>query len=206
VNYMKGIVTDATTKKSLEATFELIDLVTGETFIKSTSDAVTGEFLVSIPANKNYALNVSKNGYLFHSENFSIKESKQNEPYVKNVELTPMSVGTAVVLRNVFFETGSAELKTESTTELNKLVDLLKKNPSMKIEISGHTDNVGSKESNLKLSDNRSKSVSTYLISKGIEADRLTNKGFGDSKPMDTNDTEQGRANNRRTEFKVTSI
>jgi outer membrane protein OmpA-like peptidoglycan-associated protein/tetratricopeptide (TPR) repeat protein len=206
VNYMKGIVTDAVTKKNLEATFELIDLVTGETFIKSTSDAITGEFLVSIPANKNYALNVSKNGYLFHSENFTIKESKQKEPYVKNVELTPVSVGTAVVLRNVFFETGSAELKTESTTELNKLVDLLKKNPSMKIEISGHTDNVGSKESNLKLSDNRSKSVSTYLISKGIEAGRLTNKGFGDSKPMDTNETEQGRANNRRTEFKVTSI
>lgn len=207
VSYMKGIVSDIDTKKLLDATFELIDLQTGQVVVRSTSDPVTGDFLVCIPANKDYALNVSKNGYLFHSENFSLKESKTvNEPFVKNVELTPIAKDKPVVLRNVFFATASSVLKPESTVELDKLVDFLKKNPSIKIEISGHTDNVGSKESNLKLSDDRSKSVSNYLISKGIQADRLTNKGFGDTKPIDTNETEQGRANNRRTEFKITTI
>lgn len=207
VTYMKGRVSDAQSKKMLEAQFELIDLKTGEVIVKSMSDKVSGEFLVCIPANRDYALNVSRNGYLFYSENFSLKESKTiNEPVLKNVELTPIQKDVPVVLRNIFFETGSAELKPESRVELDKLVDLLKKNPSMKIEISGHTDNVGSKESNLKLSDNRAKSVSTYLTGKGIVADRLSTKGYGDSKPIDDNTTEQGRANNRRTEFKVTQI
>lgn len=207
VTYMKGRVSDATTKKMLEAGFELIDLKTGEVVVKSTSDKVSGEFLVCIPANRDYALNVSKNGYLFHSENFSLREVKTvGEPFRKNVELTPIRVDVPVVLRNIFFETGSAELKSESRVELDKLVELLQKNPGMQIEISGHTDNVGGKEFNLKLSDNRAKSVSAYLVSKGIRAERLTTKGFGDSKPIDDNATEQGRANNRRTEFKVTHI
>lgn len=206
VTYMKGTVTDASDKKPLEARFELIDLKTGEVVVKSMSDRESGEFLVSIPANRDYALNVSKNGYLFHSENFSLKEKITNEPYVKNVELTAIQKDVPVVLRNIFFETGSAELKPESRVELDKLVDLLVKNPGMKIELAGHTDNVGSKESNLKLSDNRAKSVSSYLNGKGIAADRLSTKGYGDTKPIDDNTTEQGRANNRRTEFKVTQI
>lgn len=206
VTYMKGVVTDASDKKPLEAQFELIDLKTGDLVVKSMSDKVTGEFLVCIPANRDYALNVSRSGYLFHSENFSLKESKTNEPFLKNVQLTPIQKDVPVVLRNIFFETGSAELKPESRVELDKLVELLTQNPTINIEISGHTDNVGSKESNLKLSDNRAKSVSTYLIGKGIAADRLSNKGYGDSKPIDDNNTEQGRANNRRTEFKITRI
>lgn len=207
VTYMKGRVSDASSQKMLEAGFELIDLKTGEVVVKSVSDKVSGEFLVCIPVNRDYALNVSKNGYLFHSENFALKESKSvNEPITKNVQLVPIRVDESVVLRNIFFETGSAELKPESTVELDKLVDLLKKNPTMKIEISGHTDNVGGKESNLKLSDNRARSVSGYLTKAGIPAERLTTKGYGDTKPIDDNGTEAGRANNRRTEFKVTNI
>lgn len=206
VSYMKGIVSDAKDKKFLEASFELIDLKTGQTVVKSQSDRVTGDFLVCIPANRDYALNVSKDGYLFHSENFSLTESSSNEPFTKNVELTPIAVGVPVVLRNVFFETGSAALKNESRVELDKLVDMLRKNPNMKIEVSGHTDNVGSKESNLKLSDNRAASVKDYLVKAGIQADRITTKGFGDTKPVDDNGTDKGRANNRRTEFKVTNI
>ena len=207
VTYMKGIISDADTKKLLEATFELIDLKTGKVVIKSNSDAMTGEFLVCIPADRDYALNVSKTGYIFHSENFSLQATQNREPITKNIELVAPKISDApIVLRNIFFATGSAELKPESYVELNKLVDLLNANPTMKIQVMGHTDNVGSKESNLILSDNRAKSVSGYLISKGIQADRLTNKGYGDTKPIDTNNTEEGRANNRRTEFKVTGI
>lgn len=207
VTYMKGRVTDAYTAASLEARFELIDLESGEVIIQSFSDKISGEFLVAIPVNRNYALNVSRNGYLFHSENFELKEVKDRvEPYRKNVKLTPVNTGQSVVLKNIFFETGSAQLKNESRVELDKLVELLQKNPTMKIEISGHTDNVGSKESNMKLSDERAKSVVNYLVKAGINSSRLTFKGYGDTQPVDDNNTAEGRANNRRTEFKVTEI
>lgn len=206
VTYMKGLVTDASSNIPLEANFELINLKTGKTVISSKSDPVSGEFIVSIPAGNDYALNVSKEGYLFHSENFSLTQSSEDEPYLKNVKLNIIRVNEEVVLRNIFFETGSAELKPESYVELDKLVELLTQNPKIKIEIAGHTDNVGAKDANMKLSDQRAKSVSNYLESKGILSSRLTNKGYGDTKPVDDNNTVEGRANNRRTEFKITGI
>jgi outer membrane protein OmpA-like peptidoglycan-associated protein/Tfp pilus assembly protein PilF len=207
VSYMKGIVTDANTHANLNASFELIDLKTGKVVVQSESDAVSGEFLVSIPGNRDYALNVSKNGYLFYSANFALLGStEKTKPFLKNVELTPIRVDETVVLRNIFFATGSAELQPESRVELEKLLSLLQKNPSIKIEISGHTDNVGSKESNLKLSENRASAVRQYLESKGIATGRISTKGFGDSVPIDNNTSEEGRANNRRTEFKITGI
>ncbi len=107
------------------------------------------------------------------------------------------------MLKNIFFDTDKYELKPASTTEFEKLLELLKKNPKMKIEISGHTDNVGDAKYNQVLSENRAKAVYNYLINHGITAERLTYKGYGKTVPIDTNDTEAGRANNRRTEFKV---
>jgi outer membrane protein OmpA-like peptidoglycan-associated protein len=108
-----------------------------------------------------------------------------------------------VVLKNIFFDTDKYDLKSESTAELEKLTELLKNNPLMKIEISGHTDNVGEMKYNQVLSENRAKAVYDYLIAHGIAKERLTYKGYGQTKPIDTNDTDAGRANNRRTEFKV---
>jgi outer membrane protein OmpA-like peptidoglycan-associated protein len=107
------------------------------------------------------------------------------------------------VLNNVFFETNKWDLKPESMIELNRLVDLLQANLDKKIEIGGHTDNVGSDEANLTLSNNRAQSVVDYLIKKGVAPDRLTAKGYGETQPIATNDTDAGRAKNRRTEFKV---
>lgn len=206
VSYMKGKVYDAENKNPLEANFQLIDLATGKTIIEALSNPGNGEFLVCLPANKNYALNVSKNGYLFYSENFSLKEGGTNlQPLKKDVPLSPIKEGEKVVLKNVFFETAKFDLKEESKIELDKLVAFLQKNSTLKIEISGHTDNQGDKKSNLTLSDNRSKSVSTYLISKGIAADRLTSKGYGDTMPIADNNTSEGRSLNRRTEFKIIS-
>jgi outer membrane protein OmpA-like peptidoglycan-associated protein len=117
--------------------------------------------------------------------------------------LQKLRPGASIVLNNVFFETNKWDLKPESLVELNRLVDLLSANPDKKIEIGGHTDNVGSDESNQTLSQNRAKSVVDYLVKKGIDATRLSSKGYGETTPVATNDTDEGRAKNRRTEFKV---
>ncbi len=204
VNYMKGKVYDSETNRNLEARFELINLENGEMVMQSKSNALSGEFLVCLPVDKNYALNISKEGYLFYSENFSMEGNhSEMKPFLKDLPLKPIKVGASVVLKNIFFETDQFNLKPESKVELNKLMTFLMQNPRMKIEISGHTDNVGTEKYNLTLSDNRAKSVFDYLIANGVVSTRLTYKGYGWSKPIESNDTESGRANNRRTEFKV---
>ncbi len=205
VSYMKGKVFDIETKKPLSATFELIDLATGKVVVSSTSNEVSGEFLVSLPTGKSYALNVSKDGYLFFSENFELKNSKSSEPYNKDVPMKPIKAGESMVLKNIFFETDKYELKDESRIELNKLVSFLNKNPKIKFEVSGHTDNVGTKPYNQTLSERRARSVYDYLLSKGITADRMTSKGYGDTKPVAENTNDKGRALNRRTEFMIVS-
>ena len=208
VNYVKGKVFDADTKKRLKAKFELIDLETAKIVVESHSNSINGEYLVCLPIDKNYALNVSKKGYLFYSENFSLKNlADPSKPYFIDVALQPIKVGEKVVLKNIFFETDSYELKLESKAELEKLIYYMKENPGIKVEISGHTDNVGSKEHNKKLSHNRAKSVFEYLTQDFPSlTERLTYKGYDYSEPIATNDTEEGRAKNRRTEFKIIGI
>ena len=203
VSYTLGMVYDADTKKPLEANFQLIDLATEEVVVKSHSDEVNGEFLVCLPPNRDYALNVSKEGYLFHSENFSLKTSKNAEPYKLLIPLQDIAIDKPVVLKNVFFETAKYNLVDASKVELNKLLNFLNNNPSITIEVGGHTDNQGDKVSNQLLSENRAKSVMTYLITNGISEARISAKGYGDEKPIADNVTEEGRAKNRRTEFKI---
>jgi outer membrane protein OmpA-like peptidoglycan-associated protein/Tfp pilus assembly protein PilF len=203
VTYVEGIVSDKLSFKKLEAHLELIDLETGKTITESYSNKGTGDFLLCIPSGKDYALNVSKEGYLFHSENFSLKNFKGYEPYRLDIQLQKLRPGATIVLNNVFFETNKFDLLPASMIELNRLVTLLQQNPEKKIEIGGHTDNVGSDEANLNLSNQRAASVVAYLVKKGIAADRLAAKGYGETLPIATNDTDAGRAKNRRTEFKV---
>ena len=206
VTYVKGKVFDVDTKKMLDAKLELLDLETSKVVTEIYSNAITGEYLVCLPANKNYAFNASRNGYLFYSENFSLINRKNpEEPFLMDIPLKPIKTGEKVVLKNIFFETGKYNLKDESRSELNKLGDFLIKNPKVKIEVSGHTDNVGDQKMNQTLSLNRAKSVYDFLITNGIAAERLTYKGFGETQPVDSNDAEKGRAANRRTEFKVIS-
>lgn len=204
VTFFKGKVFDDANKQPLEAAFELIDIATGKTVVYSTSDSQTGEFLLCLPINKHYALNVNKEHYLFYSESFELNDiASKTEPVKKDIPLKHIKVDETVVLNNVFFDTDKFILKPESYIELNKLVDLLQQNTGIRIEISGHTDNVGGKEHNEKLSSNRAKAVADYLISKGIASNRLTSIGYGYSKPIATNETEVGRAQNRRTEFRI---
>jgi len=204
VTYMKGIVYDAETNERLQANFELFDLKKQKLEISSYSSFGTGEFLLCLNCNFNYALNVSKSGYLFFSQNFNLLENySSHQPFLMNIPLQPIKAGKKFVLENVFFETDSYELKAESFTELNKLIDFLTNNKTIRIEIGGHTDNVGGEAYNMRLSENRAKTVYNYLINKGIAANRLTFAGYGYFQALDTNDTETGRARNRRTEVKI---
>ncbi len=206
VTYLKGKIFDELTKQNLQADFEIINLKTGEVATRSKSDAKTGNFLVSLPTDQDYALNVSAEKYLFYSENFSVSKDKEKTPYVKDIALKPILVGESMVLKNTFFETNKWELKPESKIELDKLVAFMTKNKSIRVQIIGHTDNVGNPKSNQTLSENRAGAVYDYLIEKGIMSNRLSFKGMGETSPVDTNHTEEGRANNRRTECKITGI
>ena len=203
--YAKGKVFDAVTQLPLGAEIEVMDLKTAASVVKWNSNSATGEFLICLPVNREYAFNVSRDGYLFRSENFSFRENKDYEPIAINIPLTPIAKDSFVVLKNVFFETDKYDLKDESKAELNKLAEFLNKNKTLKIELSGHTDNVGDKKHNKTLSENRAKSVYNYLVANGIPAERLTFKGYGDSRPVVPNDSAEHRQMNRRTEFKVIS-
>lgn len=204
VSYFKGFVFNSVNKRPVEAGFELIDLQTGKTIVNSHSEPVRGEFLVTLPSGRDYALHVSSPGYLFYSENFSIPETRSGfEPVVYNIPLQPLQEGEEVVLRNVFFETDQYTLKAESQVELDRLVLLLRNNPKLRIEVSGHTDDQGTDAYNLSLSTNRARVVYEYLISAAVPASRLEYKGYGEKVPVAPNTTEEGRKQNRRTTFRV---
>lgn len=205
VTLLKGTVTDKITKLPLGAQIEIVDNSIGQPIATFTANSATGKYLVSLPSGKNYGIAVKMDGYLFHSENFDIPATSSYQEITKDVELEKIAVGAAIVLRNVFFDYNKSTLKPESSTELDRLVKILQENPSIRIELSGHTDNTGTDDYNQRLSENRAKSCVDYLIGKGIAASRLEYKGYGESKPIDTNNTEEGRANNRRTEFKIIS-
>ena len=204
VTYIKGKVFDENTYEPLHAAIEMIDLNTNEVTTSTFSDPVSGEFLACILTGSNIMMNVSHPYYLLYSENFQIEKNyTELEPYLKNIALKRPEVGESFVLRNVFFDFDKSTLKKESEVELNKLADYLASNKGIKIEIGGHTDNQGSESYNERLSSDRAKAVYDYLVNKGIDSKRMTYKGYGMSKPIASNDTEEGRALNRRTEFTI---
>jgi outer membrane protein OmpA-like peptidoglycan-associated protein len=205
ITLLKGIITDAFTNKPLEATIELIDNVKNEVLATFKSNSATGKYLVSLPSGKNYGISVKADNYLFHSENFDLPANADYQEVTKDIALKNVSVGTKIVLKNIFFDFNKSTLRPESTAELERLIKLLNDVPNMRIEISGHTDNKGSAEYNQKLSESRSKSVVDYLVSKGVNSGRLEFKGYGLTQPIASNDTEEGRQENRRTEFKILS-
>ncbi len=203
VSYLKGKVVDRETGLALQADYELIGISSQEILVESTTDQ-NGNFLVCLPAGNNYGLNVRKTGYLFYSGSFMLEgEHGAATPFIKQIPLNPVRAGEKMLLSNVFFEVDSWLLKNESRAELNNLVDLLKENIEVVVEIGGYTDSTGSDEHNLVLSERRARSVVDYLVSKGIEADRLKPKGYGNASPVGDNVTTEGRRLNRRTEVKI---
>lgn len=202
-NYVKGIVRDKKTRQPLAATIELINLENNETESLVSSDSVSGAYLIVLTQGAEYALYVNRKAYLFRSLNFNYSALKDYEPIVLDIDLEKAEEGTTAVLQNIFFDVDKYDLKEKSVTELEKILKFLKENPSFKVEISGHTDNVGADAYNLQLSQRRAQSVFNYLVENGIDARRLSPRGYGASKPLALNTTEEGRQQNRRIEFKL---
>ncbi|MGM0477643.1 MAG: OmpA family protein [Bacteroidota bacterium] len=199
----KGKTIDAISRKPVEGQIEITDNETGNVIEEISTNSASGKFLVSLEAGKNYGIAVKSDGYLFHSENFDIPQGSAYNLVNKTIELKNIAVGSKIALRNIFFDVGKAKLRSESNAELDRLVKLLEDVPALKIEISGHTDNTGSASLNKELSQNRAEAVVNYLQGKGINSSRLTAKGYGSSKPVASNNTSEGRQENRRTEFEI---
>ena len=202
--WVKGKVFDKKTNAGLPSSVELTDISTRKIISRLQTDE-EGNYLVTLPVGKDYAFNVNRKGYLFYSDNFSMTPDRNDSSLTVNIPLQPIEAGAMIVLKNIFFDSKKWELKEESKTELNQVVSLMTDNPQLKILISGHTDNVGSAADNLALSNNRAKAVITYFQQNGIDVKRLSSKGFGASKPIASNDTENGKAQNRRTELNIIS-
>ncbi len=200
----KGKIIDELAQKPVKADIEIVDNESGEPVRTVQSNKATGKFLISLPAGKNYGIRVEAEGYLFHSENFDLPKDDDYNLVQKTIGLKNIEVGSKIALRNVFFETGKAEIQRASHTELDRLVELLEEVPALTIELSGHTDNQGSEKLNKELSQKRAEAVREYLINEGIDGSRLTAKGYGSEQPVATNKTKAGRQKNRRTEFKIT--
>ncbi len=200
---LKGKVVDAETGLPIAAEIEVIDLDLNQTVGKFNNDTKTGEYLISLPAGKNYGTVITSKGYLFESENFDLLDPKGYKEVTKNVEMKPIKPGNGIVLHNIFFETGIYTLKETSKNELVRIIDLMKIYPSLKVEIQGNTDNVGGEAFNIDLSQKRANVVKDYLTVRGIDATRLVAVGNGYSKPRATNDTPEGKALNRRIEMVV---
>ncbi len=190
----------------IKVQIDVTDAATGQVIAKPQSLSTTGNFKVAIPSGKSYDFVFNKSGYLFQSLNVLIPDTIGYEKDLKEIVLQKVEVGKKIVLNNIFFDAGQSALRQESFKELESTIKLMSTMTTLQIEISGHTDNVGSSSSNKKLSEERAKAVVDYLISKGADAKRLQFKGYGSSQPIASNGDDAGRQKNRRTEFKVLKV
>ncbi len=199
----RGLVIDKNTREKLSAKVDIVDNEKGVSIFSANVDPELG-FVLSLPAGKNYGIAVEKEGYLFYSDNFIVEKKSGFKEYDVIVELEKVQVGAVLRLKNVFFDFDKSDLKPESTAELNRLVKLLEQYPNIRIQLEGHTDWDGTDEYNQGLSERRVTSVRDYLISHGVPATKIAGIiGYGESKPIDTNETVEGRANNRRVELRI---
>ena len=203
--WVEGRVHDGKTGQGLPSAVELVDLADGRVSSRVQTDE-EGRYLVTLPVGRDYGFHVDRKGYLFHSGNFPFAQKTPDSTYRLDIPLRPIEKDANIVLKNIFFATNSFELKPESTSELDIIVRLMLENPTLGVRIDGHTDNVGRQADNMTLSNNRARSVVAYLTSKGVPAQRLSHKGFGSTKPVADNATEEGRSQNRRTELSVTAF
>jgi len=201
-SYVRGRVYDQKTNQSLGAQIELYDVEKNKRIAKVSADSLNGQYLMVLPEGSEYAFYVNKKGYLFKSLSFNYR-GETFEPLEIDIPLNPIEAGTKTVLKNIFFEFDKYEVQPASHTELNKVVGFMKENPDLSVEISGHTDNQGSIAYNQQLSEKRAHAVYNYLIEKGVPKLRLKYKGYGQQFPIASNETEEGRRQNRRIEFEI---
>lgn len=204
--FVRGIVKDSVTNVPVFAALQVIDVETGDTLRDVRSGRSDGKFLMSLPGGHEYAVYAKAPRYLFTSEHFSLTNLDEETYFDLTILMKPLREGMQIVLPNIFFETGSYELKTSSNAELATLKEFLDRNRTIRIELQGHTDDVGTDSDNLTLSQRRAESVRQALIDLGVAPARLTATGYGESVPIAGNDTEEGRAQNRRTEMKIIEV
>ena len=201
---VKGIIIDENTGKPIDAVIQIIDNETNEVVYETTSNSNTGEYLVSLPPGKNYGIAIKKDGYLFHTENFDLVETEGGYTEVKqDVKMVNVEENSIVTLNNLFFDVGNAEISKNSYAELNTAIEFMNDNPDIKVEIQGHTDNVGGLEFNKKLSQDRANAVVNYMVEHGIDRNRLVPVGYWYKSPQGDNNSREGRAKNRRVELKI---
>ena len=201
-SYVFGKVMDGETNTPLKATVSLINLDSNNSVEKVRSDSVTGDYLIVITQGAQYGLFAESEGYLYKSENFNLTE-KLLIPVKINLKLEKIKPGARVVLKNIFFDFDSYNLTSTSKAELNRVLHLLNTNKTLRVEISGYTDNVGTEKYNLELSEKRAEAVYNYLVKNGVDKTKLGFRGYGASNFLNSNNTEEERAKNRRIEFKV---
>jgi outer membrane protein OmpA-like peptidoglycan-associated protein len=200
---VSGKVLNSKTQKPTAAMIRFDDLKTGKEVGEARVDPKTGDYKIALPAGKNYGYHAAAPGYLSLNENLELVDLKEYGELKKDLYLVPIEIGESIQLRNVFFVQSKAELKPESYPELDRLVKIMNENPTIEIELGGHTDNRGVPQANLELSEKRVEAVKSYLVSKGIVAARISGKGYGGTRPMVENSNEQNRQFNRRVEFKI---
>ncbi|MCA6453063.1 MAG: PD40 domain-containing protein [Chitinophagaceae bacterium] len=203
--YVKGKVMDAKTGKPLPSSVELVDNSNRHALMQVQTDEL-GEYFITLPTGKNYTFTVNRKGYLFYSELYALQNKEADSVYRKDIYLQPVELNVVSTFRNIQFATNSFELPQDAFIELDRLWQLLTENPGLKIEISGHTDNIGKAEDNQVLANNRAKAIADYLVNKGIPQSRISYKGYGATQPIADNQTEAGRAQNRRTTFTITGL
>ncbi len=203
--YVKGKVMDKKTGRSLPSYVELTDNSNNKALMKIQTDEL-GDYFITLPTGSDYTFTVNRKGYLFYSELMELNTKEADSVYKKDIYLQPVEMNASITFRNIQFANNAYQLPAAGIIELEKLVQVLTENPSLKVEIGGHTDNIGKQEDNILLSTNRAKAIVDYLVSRKIDAGRLSYRGYGSSKPIADNTTEQGRALNRRTAFTIVGM
>jgi outer membrane protein OmpA-like peptidoglycan-associated protein len=199
---MKGTITDSQTGHPVFAKMDIIDAEISRIVATTTSDS-TGSYFIRIPKPKRYGIEIVARNYMLNLDVIDLTSESYHREILRDFSLEPIEIGASMILKNIFFEFGKSTLKPESYIQLDNVALLMQSTPGLRIEISGHTDNVGSAKANQKLSEDRSKAVVDYLVSRGIEINRLEYKGYGLSQPVASNNTAEGRSQNRRVEFKI---
>lgn len=207
--FLIGTVTDNSTAEGIVSRLQLIDMETSQATGVTLSEEPDGNYRIKLPddAKRKFGIEITAKGYMYFIDQIDLSgENFSNDMATRNFTLEKLAVGAKMILKNIYFETAKATLRSDSYEELNRVVDFLEENPSVRIEISGHTDNIGSHSYNKKLSRDRAKSVVDYIAGQGIDKGRLQSEGYAFEQPVAPNTTEEGRAQNRRVEFRILSV
>jgi outer membrane protein OmpA-like peptidoglycan-associated protein len=203
---IKGKVVNAKTKEPIAAAIKFESLTDSTKIGFARSNPTNGEYSIVLPAGTVYGFLAVKDGFLSVGENLNLEKTSEYKELTINLNLTAIETGAFITLNNLFFDFSRFDIETENLPELKRLLSLLNLYPNMEIEISGHTDNIGTDQANLLLSSNRAKAVADYLFSKGISKNRIKSVGKGKTMPAADNSTEDGRALNRRIEMKIIKV